>query len=273
VQAPLDVTVLRSGIPDTVPGRSVNLCERGLGAMLAAEVLPGETVGVEVFLPRALDPLRTRALVRYQDKLRCGMEFVGLSEGQRTTIRQWASLLKAEAEADAPPKSPAAETRNTGGGKGSESSGGGPPVPPRPRRGKARWVLLLVAALVAAAAVFWWRWNRAWQELEAGLPDHEAVSAEKAQLQVPTEVMQGLLVHKVDPVYPAQARKDKIQGVIVLDIVVGRDGSVVDMRPQNGPDVLAHAAMEAVRWWKFEPYRLNGEPAAVGTRIAIKFKP
>ena len=45
VQAPLDVTVLRSGIPDTVPGRSVNVCERGIAAMLAGEVVPGNRWG------------------------------------------------------------------------------------------------------------------------------------------------------------------------------------------------------------------------------------
>src|SRR5450755_1377306 len=79
VQAPLDVTVLRSGVSDTVPGRSVNLCERGVAAMLAGELVPGEAVGIEVQLPLAADPLRVRAMVRYQDKLRCGLEFVGLS--------------------------------------------------------------------------------------------------------------------------------------------------------------------------------------------------
>src|ERR1700689_5025365 len=89
VAAPLDVTVLRSGIPDTVPGRSVNVCERGISAMLAGELVPGEAVGVEVHLPLVGDALRTRATVRYQDKLRCGLEFVGLTAGQRAAIRDW----------------------------------------------------------------------------------------------------------------------------------------------------------------------------------------
>src|SRR6202163_4512361 len=78
LQTTLDVTVLRSGIPDTMPGRSVNVCERGIAAMLAGELVPGESVGIEVRLPLLADSLRTRAMVRYQDKLRCGLEFVGL---------------------------------------------------------------------------------------------------------------------------------------------------------------------------------------------------
>src|ERR1700684_2359230 len=58
VQAPLDVAVLRSGVPESVPGRSLNLGSGGVAAVLAAEVLPGEVVGVQILLPKALVPLR-----------------------------------------------------------------------------------------------------------------------------------------------------------------------------------------------------------------------
>jgi protein TonB len=84
--------------------------------------------------------------------------------------------------------------------------------------------------------------------------------------------MQKLLVHRVEPAYPADARKANLQGIIALDIIVGRDGSVVSMHPLNGPEVLARAAMDALRWWKFEPYRVNGEPAVVETTVAVEFK-
>src|SRR5271166_7016558 len=79
VEVPLSVTVLRSGIPDTLPGRSVNLGEGGVAAVLAGELLPGEAVGVEIRLPMTVDSLCVQALVRHHDKLRSGMEFVGLS--------------------------------------------------------------------------------------------------------------------------------------------------------------------------------------------------
>jgi protein TonB len=97
-------------------------------------------------------------------------------------------------------------------------------------------------------------------------------SAEKPQAQVSADVMQKLLVHRVEPTYPAEARKANLQGIIALDVVVGRDGSVVKMHALNGPEVLARAAMDALRWWKFEPYRLNGEPAVVETTVAVEFK-
>jgi TonB family protein len=274
MQAPLDVTVLRSGIPDTVPGRSVNVCERGIAAMLAGELVPGETVGIEVKLPRGPSALRMRAMVRHQDKLRCGLEFLGLSAEQRAAIRDWAKGSRAETEigesstlALAP-----AERKEVGTGvESGASSGGASPRKPKKKRRWMRGVLVLVL-LAIAAAVFWWKWSRGWDELESGLTDAEAASAEKPQAQVPAEVMEKLLVHRVEPVYPADARKANLQGVIALNIVVGRDGSVVSMRALNGPEVLAQAAMDALRWWKFEPYRVNGEPAVVETTLAVEFK-
>jgi len=274
VQAPLDVTVLRSGIPDTMPGRSVNVCERGISAMLAGELVPGEAVGIEVHLPLVTDPLRTRALVRYQDRLRCGLEFVGLSAEQRAAIREWAKEAKAEAEIGVNPNPAMAKPGADAGGARGENSGGGAPRKPGKNR-HGMWRALVLGALFFAAiagAVFWWRWNRGWEELESGLKNPQAASAEKPQAQVAAEVMQKLLIHKVEPQYPMEARQANLQGIIALDIVVGQDGSVVSMRPLNGPDVLARAATDALRWWKFEPYRVNGEPAVVETTVAVEFK-
>ncbi len=85
--------------------------------------------------------------------------------------------------------------------------------------------------------------------------------------------MEKLVTHRVDPDYPAAARPAKLQGVIVLDVVVGRDGSVVDVHALNGPELLARAAMDAMRWWRFEPYRVDGQPVVVETTLAMEFKP
>jgi protein TonB len=59
----------------------------------------------------------------------------------------------------------------------------------------------------------------------------------------------------------------------VLDVVVGSDGSVVDVHALNGPEVLARAATDALRWWRFEPYRVEGQPVVVATTVAVEFKP
>jgi TonB family protein len=270
LQAPLDVTVLRSGIPDTLPGRSVNVCERGIAAVLAGQVVAGETVGVEVQLPLVGESLRTRAVVRYQDKLRCGLEFVGVSAEQRAVIRDWAKEAKVESEFAVNPV-PTFEKEKIGAGGGSGKAPGGGPGKPRGRWFMLAWISLLVL-LAIVGGMLWWRWNRAWEELESGLKSEQTEIAEKPSVQVPAEVMEKLLIHRVEPAYPAAARQANLEGIIALNVVVGRDGSVISMRALNGPDMLARAAMDALRWWKFEPYRVNGEPAIVETTVAVEFK-
>ncbi|HET7891641.1 MAG TPA: TonB family protein [Candidatus Sulfotelmatobacter sp.] len=270
MQAALDVTVLRSGIPDTVPGRSLNVCEQGIAAILAQELVPGEAVAVEVQLSQLTAPVRARAIVRHQDKLCSGLEFVGLPAEQREAIRNWTREANAGKKFDANPTVtatlPAAPTKAE---KRRTMSGGAPP--PGKKRFTAAWILVLLIAAFALA-LLWGRWNRGWEELESVQKNSETAPTAAKQIQVPAEVMERLLIHRVAPAYPAEARKQKLQGIIALDIVVGRDGTVVSMQPLNGPDVLAHAAMDALRWWKFEPYRVNGEPEAVETRVAVEFK-
>ncbi|HKF04071.1 MAG TPA: energy transducer TonB [Candidatus Sulfotelmatobacter sp.] len=270
LQAPVDFSVLRSGIPDTLPGRSMNMGERGVAAVVAGELVPGETVGVEINLPTSTEPLRTRAMVKYQHELRCGLEFVSMSPAQRSVIRDWAKEHKPESETTvSPPASTVEKQAVEPPQEGSSSSGAGQSRGPK---WKLKFLSLIALVLIVLAAGAWWKWNRSWLELESGLRNGSSAEADKPRAQVPAEVMEKLLVHRVEPVYPPEARKENLQGIIALDIVVGRDGSVIAMHPLNGPDVLARAAMDALRWWKFEPYRMNGEPVAVESRVAVEFK-
>jgi TonB family protein len=274
LQEPMDVTVVRGGLPDTLPGRTMNVGERGIAAMLAGELQPGETVNVEVRLSPLAAPLRTSAQVKYYDRLRCGFEFVSITPEQRSAIRDWAKEVRAEAESSVapPPKVSHISVKQIPPPRGSSGGGGGGfRGKPKTKRSLTAW---MVATVIVAfiAGVFLWRWNRAWGELESGLKQPSDAPAEKTNVRVPTEVMQKLLVHRVDPVYPAEARKEKLEGIIALDIVVGQDGSVVSTKALNGPDILATAATDALRWWKFEPYRVNGEPVTVETTVAVEFK-
>jgi TonB family protein len=255
-----------------VPGRSVNVCERGVAAIIAGELVTGESVGVELYLPPRAEPLRTRALVRYQDRLRCGLEFVALSAEQRASIRDWAKEARAIAEdmSVSVAANPAEQReRESSKSPGSGISAKPPSMAKRKRRG---WWWLVGLLVLLSAVICWWRWNRGWEDLEFGLRSAQADTVEKPRAQVAAEVMEKLLVHRVEPVYPAEARKEGLEGTIALDIVVGRDGAVLRMHALNGPDVLARAAMDALRWWKFEPYRINGEPAVVETTVAVEFK-
>jgi TonB family protein len=260
VEAPLEVTVLRWGVPDTVPGRSLNLGAGGLAAMLASELSPGDKVGVEIRLPEMEKPLRTRALVRHHDKLRCGLEFIGLSAEQQAAIRNWATKAKPEPARAVAKRIPA----------GKASGFSRQSTPPSSKLPGSGWIFLALSAVILLA-VLWWRWNRGWEELESGLRRNGTVP--QAQVQVPAEEMEKLVRHRVDPDYPAAARPQKLQGVIVLDVVVDSDGSVAGVRALGGPPVLAQAAVDALRWWRFEPYRVDGKPVVAETTVAVEFKP
>ncbi len=157
--------------------------------------------------------------------------------------------------------------------KGFDRGGPSPQFPTR-KRDRRGWIFLLLSAAILLA-VLWWHWNRGWEDLESGLQSDEEANQEAArpQAHVPADVMEKLVTHRVDPDYPEAARPANLQGVIVLDVVVGRDGSVLDMHALNGPEVLAEAAMDALRWWRFEPYRVEGQPVVVETTVAVEFKP
>jgi TonB family protein len=83
----------------------------------------------------------------------------------------------------------------------------------------------------------------------------------------------GQLVRKVEPAYPASARVRGISGSVVLTALVTKDGRVANVQFVRGPEALASPAIDAVRQWVYEPYRLGGEPVAVETMIVIRFTP
>jgi TonB family protein len=263
LQVPLDVTVLRWGIPDTVPGRSLNLSPNGIAAILAGELSPGEKVGVEIHLPQSENPLRTRALVRHHDKLRCGFEFVGLSDEQLKAIRTWAEKAQpgsATIIRDLPPNE----------GSPARNPDREPWLDPPPMLSQRGWMFLMLSAAILLS-VLWWRWHRGWEDLETGLAS--AHSLPQTQALVPAEVMEKLIRHRVDPEYPAAARRQNLQAVIPLDVLIGSDGSVLNVRALGGPQILAQAAVDALRWWRFEPYRIQGKPVVAETTVAVEFKP
>lgn len=80
-------------------------------------------------------------------------------------------------------------------------------------------------------------------------------------------------VHETKPEYPAIAIAAKIQGTVVLQAIVGKDGRVVEIRVVGGPPMLQLAAIDAVRQWVYEPYLLDGEPVEVATQINVVFGP
>ncbi|MGC2696216.1 MAG: energy transducer TonB [Candidatus Angelobacter sp.] len=103
-------------------------------------------------------------------------------------------------------------------------------------------------------------------------PTPAAESPKRPQkIRVSSGVAEGLLLHKVDPKYPREAKKEHIQGTVLLEITIDRQGNVANMKVVQGDPTLADAAMDAVKQWKYKPYILNGEPIEVETVVRIIF--
>jgi TonB family protein len=267
INVPLDVILLRSGVPENLPGRCTDLSEGGVGGMIAGELSVGQHVAVELRIPKVGVPVRARAQVRYQGHLRCGFEFVGLPVEQREMIRYWAYRVRNpefhanEQEEKHEQAEPAV----------SEPIAVAVPVKKSASKIKirVRRFHLLLAVILFLAGLGWWQWQRSWKELEIGA---QAAAGEEAPMRVSPETMEMRIVSKVDPVYPEEARQRGTQGLAVLDAVIAADGTVAKLRPVTGDDQLVKSATEAVRSWKFEPYQSSGRAVAVETTIAVEFR-
>jgi len=113
----------------------------------------------------------------------------------------------------------------------------------------------------------------------SALAFHVHVNAQEASkpsqpsgpINVSAKIMAGQRINGVMPVYPPQAKKERIQGKVILDAVIGKDGTVVKLSVQSGPEALQKSAEDAVRQWTYKPFLLNGEPVEVKTSITVVY--
>lgn len=91
-------------------------------------------------------------------------------------------------------------------------------------------------------------------------------------LRVGGNVQAAQLIRKVRPVYPATAKRARVQGVVRMGALIGPDGTVVQLRAESGPPELVPASMEAARQWQYKPTLLNGRPCYVITVIEINYE-
>ena len=95
-----------------------------------------------------------------------------------------------------------------------------------------------------------------------GVPQHVRVSS---------GVARSLLVTKVPPQYPLEARDQHIQGVVVVQVTIDKEGNVANIQLISGHPLLAPAAIDAVKQWKYKPYLLNETPVEVETQVQVNF--
>ena len=80
------------------------------------------------------------------------------------------------------------------------------------------------------------------------------------------------LMSSPEPLYPAAARERSLEGVVLLDAFVDAKGNVAEVKVISGPLLLQQAAADALRRWKYQPARLDGQPIAVHTQVSVSFK-
>ncbi len=86
-----------------------------------------------------------------------------------------------------------------------------------------------------------------------------------------SRMMDGFLIRRVQPDYPAPARQVRVQGAVVLAAVISKEGTIENLRVLSGHPMLIPAAMSAVKQWRYRPYILNGDPIEVDTQITVNF--
>ncbi|HZQ70359.1 MAG TPA: energy transducer TonB [Terriglobales bacterium] len=80
-----------------------------------------------------------------------------------------------------------------------------------------------------------------------------------------------VVTHTVEPNYPLLAKQMKVQGSVLLQALIGRDGNIQDLHVLSGPAILSEAARQAVKQWRFKPYLQGGEAVETEARITVNF--
>jgi len=92
-----------------------------------------------------------------------------------------------------------------------------------------------------------------------------------SRVRVSQGVTAGMVVKRVQPIYPEQARQAHIQGSVRMSAIISKTGEVVDIEVIEGPIELVVSAVNAVRQWKYRPYLLKGEPVEVDTQLTVNY--
>src|SRR5437660_2449677 len=109
------------------------------------------------------------------------------------------------------------------------------------------------------------------QMMPVSVPRPQPIQQFSEPVALSEEAARAMLVHSVNPVYPSEALAQKLHGPVVLQAVIGRDGSVEDLKIVRGYFILGRAAITAVKQWQFQPYSISGHAAATQTVITINF--
>jgi TonB family protein len=108
------------------------------------------------------------------------------------------------------------------------------------------------------------------QAVEAMNLAHHRERSDRSQTVHP-KVVEGALIHRIEPQYPQMARMAHIQGAVIMTATIGKDGRIHNLKPLCGHPVLIDASMDAVKQWRYRPYMVEGQPVDVDTTIKTEF--
>lgn len=108
--------------------------------------------------------------------------------------------------------------------------------------------------------------------LGASTPPVVKPAMPKGPLHISSGVAAGQLLAPIQPVYPAIAKAARIEGTVVVQAVISKDGRIENLHVVSGPAMLQESAVEAIQRARYRPFMLNGEPVAVETTIDIVFR-
>lgn len=91
------------------------------------------------------------------------------------------------------------------------------------------------------------------------------------RIRISAGVTRGLLIKRVEPVYPPLAKAARVQGDVILSAIIDANGQITNLQLVSGHPMLVPAAISAVRQWRYKPYLLNGQPVEVETTITVIF--
>jgi len=105
-----------------------------------------------------------------------------------------------------------------------------------------------------------------------GLLSAQSVSVSDKPVRVKGSNQQTKLIKQVRPKYPAEAKAAGVQGLVRLEVVIGKDGTVKETKVLSGPEQLVPPALEAIKQWQWEPTTVDGKPVEVITQIDVNYK-
>lgn len=92
------------------------------------------------------------------------------------------------------------------------------------------------------------------------------------RVRVSQGLTKGLLVFRIEPTYPRLAQLGRVSGTVVLTAIIGKDGNVERLQLVSGNPLLAPAAIDAVKQWRYKPFLLNGQPVEIETTVTVNFE-